>query len=107
MGFVIIDLVEYPPDESSLSTAAADSEMIGTIASVQRLVGTHNGSGRRALPATPAAALRNIPALPAQALAGIQERLAQRVQIGDNSHPQSRNGGQPNAPALPRHVPLL
>ena len=30
----LIDLVEYPPNESGLSTAAADSEMIGTIVPV-------------------------------------------------------------------------
>src|SRR5262245_23306855 len=36
----LIDLVEYPPHESGLSTAAHDSEMIGTIAPVRRLVGT-------------------------------------------------------------------
>src|SRR4029453_18754016 len=57
------------------------------------LLDTHNGSGQRAFSASAAAALRNLPALPAQALAGIQERLAHRVQIGDNSPHESPNRG--------------
>src|SRR5262249_59947198 len=57
------------------------------------LVDTENGSRQRAVPATSPAALRNIPAVSPQALAGIQERLADRIQIGDNSRHEYPKGG--------------
>ena len=77
-------LTSTGPGPHIFSTDPADSEKIGTDRAALALVDTETGSGQRAVPATPLAALRHIPALSPQALAGIQERLADCIQIDDN-----------------------
>src|SRR5262249_62122623 len=96
---VLTTLPQEPPDIDRLGHGRIFSRLIRPTqkrSEPSRRLGVggyRDGSRQRAVPATPPAALRNISALSAQALAGIQERLADCIQIDDNSRHEYPKGG--------------